>query len=153
MLLTFLYLLYRVVKSCGPTSTLINKAYTQKNDDVATMLSRIQWANQYNSKVSIFTRLMVQAIVIAFLVCLVLLNKLPSGIEYLRILLVILFVLFTTHSFIDFHADKFIPYAINSNVSKIRRKLKLNTVKYSDLSEQKTKFSPTHECFRFNYDF
>lgn len=144
-----LHLIYR---QYGPVNYINNKAYTQPDDSIDTIIERIKWSNHYKGRVNYVCRYFVWSVIITYLVGIICFNDIPKPVTSLQLIIVVWLILNFLDSFFTFHVDKFTSYAIEQNIDKIRMKLKLPTKKQSELSEKKEMPPPYDRCFSFGYN-
>ena len=155
--LIFIWCIITITKQLGPVNINNNKAYPEKEDTIDILLKRIEWNNNYNGRVNYFGREMFRAIIIVFALSILLFEKLPKGIVFIQMILVVLFCLYVCQNYASYHADKFSNYATECSLKQLRKRLKklglvkIDNICNENLSERKTKFSAPHECFLYQY--
>jgi hypothetical protein len=153
IILIFLFSLKEIQKNTSPSSLLINKSYPTSEDNISTILDRIEWGNHYPGRVEYVYRFLAYAFVITFISHIIIYNKLGSGKIFLQMMISIFFILFMLHSFFSHHADKFFSYSIDENISLLRKKLNKKRGNFKNLSRTTKNFSGKDGCFRFFYRF
>lgn len=145
-----LIILYKIAtKDCEPEGKNNDKAYGEKNESISLIIDRIDWANNYYGRLSIFPRFLFYSIVISFALCLMLQNKLPTPLVYTQCIFVVFILLKIFHHFTSHHCDKFSDYAIDRNIGLLRKKLKLR--KGANLSKISYRFPCNSQCWNFTY--
>lgn len=125
-----------------------NKGYGKKSDSVATLIDRIDWANNYPGRIELFFRYILYSIIISFVLCLVIQNSLPSPLVYTQCVVVTWILLRCFYYYTQHHCDKYSNYAIDRNINMIRKKLNLK--KGGNLSVV-TRISNNSSCRNFTY--
>lgn len=149
-IIIILIILYRLsTRDCEPEGKNNNKGFGEKNESVSVLIDRIEWANNYFGRLSIFPRFLFHSIVITFALCLIIQNRLPSPLIYTQSIFVTYILLKAFHHFTSHHCDKFSNYAIDRNIKFIREKLKLE--KNHNLSKIQYRFPGNSECWNFTY--
>ena len=151
VILILLLCFYLIKKNLGPINSTVCKGYTQPKDTVKTMLDRIQWSNHHQGRLSYAPRYMLYSIFITLAASMIFLNKLPSPVVFLQMMIVTWLALMSLHSYFSHHGDKFSSYAIDQNVNNIRTELGYSNT-LGELSEQTEKFAGHEDCFTFTYE-
>lgn len=116
----------------GPNNLIVNKSKGLKSEGSDLLLSRIEWASEYQSRVNKLGLFLFYSVIIS-----VILNKISvsetSGIILLQNIVVCFVMLLILDNFFSYHSFRFIPLNIKENVTLLRRRLgckikKLNKV-------------------------
>lgn len=153
-----------VGKNCTPINDLVDKAYPNKDDNISTIIDRIEWANHYPGRIEYKLRYIIYSFILSLLLSVVLFgfNKssnnissanTPSGKLFLQTMITCWVVLVALQSFFCHHADKFYSYSIDENLKKLRKKLKKRKGKFNLLSKREEKFTGKDGCFTFYYKY
>lgn len=151
ILLLLIIVFIHLFKHDGPVSSNLKRGYTQHNDSIEVLLSRIQWNAQYPGRVKHGIRFLFFAIILAYVTSIITLGHGPSTQVFLQLILIIWFILVGFRSYFTYHSDKFASYAIESNVDAIRKTLGCSKVHPDDLSLQVRKFKGGEEPWNFYY--
>ena len=129
----------------NPENYAMAKGYGTKKEMLNTLLSRIQWVNNYKSRINFSARMYFPAFLIAFMICSVFSLNIR---QFVFIILLSWIILMSHHRWIDHHSDKFVNYYIDKNVEIIRKKLKLPK-RLKKLNLVKKKHSASGECWNY----
>lgn len=140
-----------ISKTCTPINNLVDKSYPQNNDNIQTILDRIDWANHYPGRIQYKLRYIVYSFIIALLLSIVIFNKMVNGKLFLQMMIAIWVILVALQSFFCHHSDKFFSYSIAENLKKLRKKLNKRKGKFSNLTKRSEKFTGKDGCFTFYY--
>lgn len=126
------------------------KAYGQKTDSIITLFNRIEWANNYNGRINIFTKYLFYSSITVLLTSVVILNSIPSPKIYLQTLFVCWFSLISLDGYFNHHCDKYHNYAISRNLKILKKKLKIRH-RYTVPEDSEKRFSTHSEAMNYVY--
>lgn len=131
-----LVVIYRIPKQLGPECKYVNTGRGLSSENISTLLSRIEWANNFPSRTDYYTRFLLLGIVVSFMIGLVIFEGMPPT----KIFLSMIFIIFTCsivlNNYFIYHSDKFNNSYIQDNIRYIRKKLKSKRTK--NLNDTKT---------------
>jgi len=132
--------------SYSPNSQIFSKNYGSSSDSVDTILSRCVLANNYKDNLNYKGRHLIFALIITFFVLLAYENAIPRPYKYIQSVFIMWVLLQGLHEYVQHHCEKFSHYAIDRNISLIRRKLKLGKKIVGEQSLQNLL-----PCWNYNY--
>lgn len=118
-----LYTFFAYVKESKkyiPEGEYNNKAFYNHTDTVEKILSRIEWAALYNTRVNYLLRYSIYSLLISLISSYIIIGSLPSLHVYFQLWVCIIIILYSFHGYYNWHRDKFTQYSILNNIHKIR---------------------------------
>jgi hypothetical protein len=156
IVILFIIILLILRQELNPFNKTNNKSYANENDDISTLLDRIEWSALREDRVSWKIRYLVWSFIISWLSCMIILENTPKVSLFLKLWFIIWFAICSLHGFFYWHADKFTDYNIIKNTKNIRKKLNLSMNKNLSVSTKKD-FKGSEEPWTFihhlNNDF
>ena len=125
---------------------------SKKKDDLNTLLERVDYANNYDSKININSWLSLISFIATLFVCLFVYNNFTSH-NFFTIFLVIFIIFRQYHNYYQHHIINMIHYNTDNNIKKIRKKLNLKRVKKIKIGSYEKDTDRFHYSYKnFNYD-
>lgn len=146
ILICFVIAIKESLKTNGPECNAFNKGYTKNDDTVDTILTKLEWTNNYRARINYTSRFFMFSVVISFLSLLVSHNRIPNGVDAARSVLITCILLIAFNQYILHHSEKFPHYAIGSGIKRLKTKLGARKTK---LKRDKTRFLPSSPCWNF----
>lgn len=131
-------------------SKVWTRAYGDKQEDIETLLNRIQWANNFRSQLRIPLRHLFISLIISLCVLTLMCDGAPSIPDYVRTVFVMFVLLQAFYNFSQFHCEKFPHYAIDRNVRLIRKRCGIRRSKLPPQSRIQ-KFPVVSACYNYTY--
>lgn len=101
----------------GPSNQYVNKARGISGESPEKLLSRIEWGNGYTGRISYFPRALFLALFVVVMV------KIMTGVENLKLFIIVFAGLIAFNNYFDHHSDKFVNAFCKENVRFIRKRL------------------------------
>ena len=124
----------------------------KKQESINTLLERIDYANNYNSKINITSWISVISLVITLFICLFVYSTVTSY-NFFAIFLITFTIFRMSHNYYDHHMIKFIHYSTDKNIRIIRKKLKLPKLTKLDCGSNEKCMNRFYYLYKkYNYD-
>jgi hypothetical protein len=126
-----------ILQGVGPTAKHVVLGYGKEDEDIGTLIDRIQYSNQYPGRINMVPRFAFLACLISGLAC-VTYNSMRQPRLVILCILITWMVLTGFNSFFMHHCDKFTSYYTKRNIQHLRKKLNLKDNTSTLHSNEKT---------------
>lgn len=106
------------------------KGQPNKSDNVNELLNKIKISANCESTTVKWRRAFLLSIIIGVLISLVILSRIPRGIELFLIVFIVFVVIYFSYSYYEYHYNKYPVININKSVNYIRNKLNLEHIEF-----------------------
>ena len=142
IIISLFYYIYINERKNDPEKSLNNKSYPHKNDNISTLLDRIEWSSLHHTRENVLSKYLLWGLWITFLQNLIFNNNSKSYFLFLKMWLFVTCILMFLQNFYYWHADKFRDIGIIDSVNLLRKKLKKKKGNLEKLSEMSGELIP-----------
>jgi|TARA_B110000259_G_C13797693_1_gene315416 hypothetical protein len=138
IIITFFYYIYSNERKNNPDSINNNKSYPHKNDNISTLLDRIEWSSLYPTRMNVISRYLLWGLWVVSILNTIFKNDSITLFKFLKMWIFSTIILLFLHNYYYWHADKFRYIGTIDSVNMLRKKLKKrkgNLEKLSNISK------------------